>query len=215
MEEVLSLPQEPNTLTVELPKVKVVDKSIANTPRYHYVRTQYRTQHFLSTPVEVNKRPIVVKLPKLKRKKDISVSTNLSFGHVDNVSMTLVYEENPPQDIVSEESDNKAVDDCGKDYEPEKGDSEEEEINANPQNYFVNENKYIVFWSCLFPLLKFCQISGKPAFITRLFERGSLLIVSMLCENNHESKWYSQPRVHEMAAGNILLAAAILFTGNT
>ena len=37
----------------------------------------------------------------------------------------------------------------------------------------------------------------------------------MLCENNHESKWYSQPRFHEMTARKILLAAAILYTGNT
>ena len=129
--------------------------------------------------------------------------------------MTLVSEENPPQDIVSGESDNEAVGDCAKDCEPEKEDSKEEEINANLQNSFVNENKYILFWSCLFPLLKFCQICGKPAFITRLFERGSLLIVSLLCENNHKSKWYSQPRFHEMAAGNIFLAVAISYTGNT
>ena len=49
---------------------------------------------------------------------------NLSFGPFDNVSMTLVSEENPPQDIVSEESDTNADDDCGKDYEPDKEDSE-------------------------------------------------------------------------------------------
>ena len=109
----------------------MVDKSIDNTPRYRSVRTQYRTQHFLSTPVEVNKKPIIVKLPKVKRKKDTSVNTNLSFGPFDNVSMTLVSEENPPQDIVSEEGDTNADDDCGKDYEPDKEDSEKEEINTN------------------------------------------------------------------------------------
>lgn len=72
-----------------------------------------------------------------------------------------------------------------------------------------------MFWSCLLPLLKFCQICEKPACITSYFEKGSLLIVSLLCENNHESKWYSQPRINEMGAGNLLLAAAILYTGNT
>ena len=87
--------------------------------------------------------------------------------------------------------------------------------NTNPQNSFVNENKYIVFWSCLFILLKFFQTCGKPACVTHLFERASLLIVSLLYDNNHESKWYSQPRVHKMAARNILLAAAILYAGNT
>ena len=54
----------------------------------------------------------------------MSVDKNLSFGPFDNVSITLVFEENPLQDIVNEESDNEAVHDCGKDYEPEKDDSE-------------------------------------------------------------------------------------------
>ena len=146
----------------------------------------------------------------MKRKKDISVDKNLSFGPFNKVSITLVFEQNLPQDIVNEERDKEAVHDCGKDYKPKKEDSEEEKINTNPKSFSVNENKYI-----LFPLLKSCQICGKPAFITRLFERGSLLIVSMLCENNHESKWYSQPHFHEMASRKILFAAAILYTGNT
>ena len=127
----MSLPQEPTTSTVEPPKVQMVEISIDNIPRYRSVRTHYRTQHFLSTPVEVNKKPIVVKLPKLKRKKHIFVNTNLSFGPYDNVSMTLVSEENLLQDIVSEESDNKADDDCSKNYEPKKEHLEEEEMNTN------------------------------------------------------------------------------------
>ena len=86
MEEVLSLPQEPSTLTVELPKVKTVDKSIDNAPGYRSVRTQYRTKHFLSAPVEVNKKPVVVKLLKLKRKH---MSVKITFGLFDNVSINL------------------------------------------------------------------------------------------------------------------------------
>ena len=42
-----------------------------------------------------------------------------------------------------------------------------------------------------------------------------MLIVTLLCGENHEIVWYSQPNLSGMAAGNILLSAAILFTGNT
>ena len=45
-------------------------------------------------------------------KKDIFVNTTLSFGPFNNVSMTLVSEENPLHDIISEDSDNEAVADC-------------------------------------------------------------------------------------------------------
>ena len=60
--KVLCLPQESSALTVKLPKVKMVDKPIDNTPRYSSVRTQHRIQHVLVTTTEVNQKPIVVKL---------------------------------------------------------------------------------------------------------------------------------------------------------
>ena len=77
----------------------------------------------------------------MKRKKDISVDKNLSFGPFDKVSITLVFEQNLPQDIVNEERDKEAVHDCGKDYKPKKEDSEEEKINTHPKSFSVNENK--------------------------------------------------------------------------
>ena len=42
-----------------------------------------------------------------------------------------------------------------------------------------------------------------------------MLIVTLLCAENHETVWYSQPNLSGMAAGNIFLSAAILFTCNT
>ena len=78
---------------------------------------------------------------------------NQSCGFFDNDSMTLVSEKKDPwQDIVSQENGNEAVDDCSKVDNWTREDSEEEEINTNLQNSFVNKNKYCVFWSCLFHL---------------------------------------------------------------
>ena len=45
--------------------------------------------------------------------------------------------------------------------------------------------------------------------------KGSVLIVTLPCVENHETVWYSQPNLSRMATGNIFLSAAILFTGNT
>ena len=45
--------------------------------------------------------------------------------------------------------------------------------------------------------------------------KGITLIVKLLCAENHETLWYSQPNLSEMTAGNIFLSAAILFNGNT
>ena len=42
-----------------------------------------------------------------------------------------------------------------------------------------------------------------------------MLIITLLCAENHEIVWYSQPNLSGMAAGNIFLSAAILFTCNT
>ena len=44
---------------------------------------------------------------------------------------------------------------------------------------------------------------------------GSMLSVKLICHKGHEEVWESQPVVKRKPLGNVLLAAAILFTGNT
>ena len=44
---------------------------------------------------------------------------------------------------------------------------------------------------------------------------GSIFSVKMLCVNNHLTCWNSQPLIKNIAAGNLLSSAAILFSGNT
>ena len=45
--------------------------------------------------------------------------------------------------------------------------------------------------------------------------RGTLLVVNGSCPHGHDVHWQSQPTVRNMAAGNLLLPAAILFSGLT
>lgn len=93
--------------------------------------------------------------------------------------LLFLSEENPPQDIINEESDNKAVDDCSKDYEPENEDSEEEEINANSQIF--SKRKYILVLSIfLFKVVAKLTFSQHLS-LACLKEEISLLLL-ILCE---------------------------------
>ena len=78
-----------------------------------------------------------------------------------------------------------------------------------------NERKFIVFESCLKLLLTICSICG--AAICERFEKtsGSMLSVRMTCINSHLTCWSSQPLIKNIASGNLLSSAAILFSGNT
>lgn len=93
--------------------------------------------------------------------------------------LLFLSEENPPQDIINEESDNRAVDDCSKDYEPENEDSEEEEINANSQIF--SKRKYILVLSIfLFKVVAKLTLSQHLS-LACLKEEISLLLL-ILCE---------------------------------
>ncbi|KAL1426108.1 hypothetical protein MTO96_018581 [Rhipicephalus appendiculatus] len=74
------------------------------------------------------------------------------------------------------------------------------------------ESKYIVFESCLWELLSVCDQCGDTCTI-RKHTKGTFLTVKATCFLGHEKAWYSQPTTNGMAAGNVLLAGAILFSG--
>ncbi|KAL1481106.1 hypothetical protein MTO96_050460 [Rhipicephalus appendiculatus] len=74
------------------------------------------------------------------------------------------------------------------------------------------ESKYIVFDSCLWQLLSVCDQCGDTCTI-RKHTKGTSLTVKARCFLGHEKAWCSQPTTNGMAAGNVLLAGAILFSG--
>ena len=75
------------------------------------------------------------------------------------------------------------------------------------------ERKFLVFESCLKLLLKVCSKCGGTIFESAETTSGSMFSVKMLC--NHLTCWNSQPLIKNIAAGNLLSSAAILFSGNT
>ena len=77
------------------------------------------------------------------------------------------------------------------------------------------EYKYIVFEQNLLQLLKHCPDCG--AIVSNIEKQisGSLLKIHYTCSSGHSGKWLSQSNVRSMAAGNLLLPAAILLTGSS
>ena len=91
----------------------------------------------------------------------------------------------------------------------------DEEIQNSQCNNICTEEKYIVWLSSLKSILVFCQECQKPADITKTAEKGSVLIISLLCKYNHDTWWHSQPLLQTIASGNLPMTRSILLSGNT
>ena len=79
----------------------------------------------------------------------------------------------------------------------------------------MREPKFIVFWSCLMSLFRFCFTCHKTTTITSVTIRGTLATIKMKCPGEHVHTWRSQPMINDTSAGNVLLSGAILYSGNT
>ncbi|XP_064460777.1 uncharacterized protein LOC135370836 isoform X1 [Ornithodoros turicata] len=74
------------------------------------------------------------------------------------------------------------------------------------------ERKYIIFESKLKELFRSCTTCLNPC-TTSFSCVGSLLRVESCCVDGHTFVWESQPYISNKPAGNVLLSAAILFSG--
>ena len=54
-----------------------------------------------------------------------------------------------------------------------------------------------------------------PVISTSKRTVGSMVVVNLTCLNGHKHSWQSQPCINGRPEGNLLIAAAILFSGNT
>lgn len=81
----------------------------------------------------------------------------------------------------------------------------------------ADERKFLVFESCIVSLFTKCQRTGCAAEVREIkrIVSGSRLLVQTKCVAGCLYTWSSQPILNRMGAGNLLLAAAILFSGNT
>ena len=76
-------------------------------------------------------------------------------------------------------------------------------------------SKFIVLNDCLQELFQFSPVCGSPVVSHTQFCAGTLLTVNIICSKEHERQWRSQPSIAGMPAGNLMVSAAILFSGET
>ncbi|XP_066439002.1 serine-rich adhesin for platelets-like [Eleutherodactylus coqui] len=85
----------------------------------------------------------------------------------------------------------------------------------------VEEEKYIVFESCLKKLIMMIPCMSKTKCMSPLTQyrketTGSHLSIEVRCSSGHTSLlWESQPRHGYQPLGNVLLSAAVLFSGSS
>ena len=79
------------------------------------------------------------------------------------------------------------------------------------------KRKYIVFETLLLKLFLICQICRRNAIPHILNFVGTAVGIQQVCSDAScpGYTWWSQPMFNRMALGNLLLSAAILFSGST
>ncbi|XP_017266375.1 uncharacterized protein LOC108232837 [Kryptolebias marmoratus] len=77
------------------------------------------------------------------------------------------------------------------------------------------ERKYIVFESCLRTLFAVCVVCSGACDVTMRLIMGTMVAVSSVCKRTdaHTRVWYSQSVHNRMPVGNLMIAAATMFSG--
>ena len=57
---------------------------------------------------------------------------------------------------------------------------------------------FLVFRSCLTQLLQRCSICLTPAIIERSFVKGTMIIVDLLCKNQHRTTWQAKTQLGKL-----------------
>ena len=98
-------------------------------------------------------------------------------------------------------------------YEEEGSEEDESDSDNEVEETSIPDSKasFVVFWTSLLLLLKHCVTCGGNAMLTKVFYKGSMIGVSMLCEVGHEFVWRSQSVINGITEGNLRLAAGVLF----
>ncbi|KAJ8048791.1 THAP domain-containing protein 1 [Holothuria leucospilota] len=92
------------------------------------------------------------------------------------------------------------------------------EAEESTEQKYCHDRKFIVFELQIDALLYSLQCEKCQGPVHDIQKRcvGSVICVTCICSEGHEvKKWESQPRIGKAAVGNLIGAAAILFTGNT
>eukprot|EP00057_Strongylocentrotus_purpuratus_P012939 XP_011667413.1 PREDICTED: uncharacterized protein LOC105439756 [Strongylocentrotus purpuratus] len=180
------------------------------------IRKRYRTCKVQVKPITVS-RGKQVNLPMQQVAKFCDAITQTEDSNV------VVPPQDPDEELHVEEETEEEPDDEIKDptYRPNEGtDSPHKERQAPSQPKCpLTEEKFIVFETNLLELFQIClSCLSKNMHVEKVCPRsyGSQLKVVATClDCGHLREWMSQPKIGEVNAGNLLLAAAILYGGGS
>ena len=140
----------------------------------------------------------------IRKCKDMAVNKGIIFQsyEITKSQNYIQYSEPITQDEDSYDESFRPTSDSFDDSDKgETFDKEQPDKNLQPGT------KLIVFWPCIVTLPKVCRVCFQPVKICKIFQKGTKLIVDVVCESNHKYSWHSQPNENGRAAGNISIAA--------
>ncbi|KAM4726695.1 uncharacterized protein FYW61_012459 isoform 2-T4 [Anableps anableps] len=122
------------------------------------------------------------------------------------------------QDSNGPESDEEPeTDEEDTDWAPGAEESEDEDFDLEDvvESCPAAERKFIVFESCLRTLFAVCVVCSGACTVTMKQIMGTMVVVSSVCKRtgDHTRVWYSQPAHNSVPVGNLMIAAATLFSG--
>ena len=122
----------------------------------------------------------------------------------------------PDRDILNESLISIQSDDQrDPDWQPEDDDSDMEVEESSSCISHCKEKKYIVYNSCLDELLERCVICGSVCSVDKK-TIGTCLVCDIRCLTcGSENSWRSQPMSGNLPVGNLMLCAAIMFSGSS
>lgn len=136
---------------------------------------------------------------------------------IDEVEDGESDEENGDEDYQYNDSDDPDYeDDSFQESDEGESDDEDETINYRLEDV-VNpweENYYLVSESSLYNLLSKCRICNMDSVPFIEYSKGTMICTSSVCSNGHICKWQSQSCHNRLPWGNLLLASAIMTSGN-
>ena len=214
MDDALNRPlapiEPPSKGKESVPPRQFVDKCLQFVPKLKTRGTQYQLQNFLQAPKKQVQEPVKVKIAKPTKMKSVGTDTHDPFPINENLP------ESEPEEQEETTPDRVDLDESFHLTEEMINENKEETVPDSASKPLLSEEKFIVSLSSLKPLLVFCTKCHKRAHITDMQRKGTLLRVSLLCEDNHDTVWLSQPKMDQgMASGNLSIAASILLSGST
>ena len=161
--------------------------------------------------------------------KQKSVAVQCQLGHVNmsdgsqaqSASTDMASENEDDEDVTDEAALDTTEVDSDYSWSDESDDDDAEhfiEATSSHEKFSESpeeEKKYIVFESQLLQLFKKCVNCGSNTEGAVVSKRGTLIHVQQKCTGCDTNRnWASQPYIGNMPIGNLLLSAAILFSGS-